>query len=96
MFLAALLEAAMVGPDGTHAPVSYANVGERLGYSRNHVRQVLTDAETAGLVRLHSRGEHNVDILPALCAGHDKGVAIGMFLHDMVYARTAVDWPKST
>lgn len=95
MFLAALLEAGMASPDGTHAAVSYADVGERFGYSRTHVRQVLTDAETAGLVRLHRRGGHNVEILPALWEGHDRGIAIGMCLHDMVYARTAADWPKS-
>lgn len=96
MFLAALLEAAMGSADGTYAAVSYADVGERFGYSRTHVRRVLTDAEAAGLVRLHSRGGHNVEILPALWAGHDRGVAIGMCLHDMVYARAAADWPKST
>ena len=94
MFLAALLVAAMDGADGSHAAVSYADVGERFGYSRTHVRQVLMDAEAAGLVRLHSRGGHNVEILPALWSGHDKGVAIGMCLHDMVYARTAADWRR--
>lgn len=95
MFLAALLEAGMASPDAA-AAISYAHVGERFGYSRTHVRQVLTDAEAAGLVRVHSRGGHNVEILPALWAGHDRGLAIGMRLHDMVYARTAWDWPKST
>jgi hypothetical protein len=95
MFLAALLEAAMASPDGASPAVSYADVGERFGYSRTHVRQVLTDAEAAGLVRLHSRGGHDVEILPALWAGHDRGLAIGMRLHDMVYARTAADWQRS-
>jgi hypothetical protein len=95
LFLAALLEAAMASPDGNHAAVSYADVGERFGYSRTHVRQVLMDAEAAGLMRLHTRGGHDVEILPQLWTGHDKGVAIGMCLHDMVYARTTADWPRS-
>ena len=94
MFLVALLEAAMESTDGTHATVSFADVGERFGYSRTHVRQVLVDAEAAGLVRLRGRGGHDVEILPALWSGHDRGIAIGMCLHDMVYARTAADWPR--
>jgi hypothetical protein len=93
LFLAALLQAAQEGQDDSRATVSYAEIGERFGYSRTHVRQVMTDAEAAGLVRLHSRGGHDVEILPALWAGHDKGVAIGMCLHDMIYARAAANWP---
>jgi hypothetical protein len=93
MFLAALFEAAIANPDGQHVAVSYAGVGERFGYSRTHVRQVLTDAEAAGLVRLHSAGGHRVEILPPLWAGHDRSVAVGMCLHDMIYARTMADWP---
>lgn len=92
MFLATLLAAAKDGQAGRHATVSYAEIGERFGYSRTHVRQVLTDAENAGLVRLHSRGGHDVEILQALWAGHDKGVAAGMCLHDMIYTRAAADW----
>jgi len=94
MFLVALLEAAMESADGTHATVSFADVGERFGYSRTHVRQVLMDAEAAGLVRLRGRGGHDVEILPALWSGHDRGIAIGMCLHDMVYARAVADWPR--
>ncbi len=95
LFLAALLNTAMASGEGTHAAVSYTDVGERFGYSRTHVRQVLTDAEAAGLVRLHGRGGHDVEILPALWASHETGLARGMCLHDMIYARTAADWPKA-
>jgi hypothetical protein len=92
LFLAVLLEAAAENRDGRHAAISYAGIGDRFGFSRTHVRQVMSDAEAADLVRLHGRGGHDVEILPALWAGHDKGVAIGMCLHDMIYARAAADW----
>jgi hypothetical protein len=92
LFLAALLDAAGKDKDAGPTPVSYAGIADRFGYSRTHVRQVMCDAEAAGLVRLHGRGGHDVEILPALWAGHDKGIAIGMCLHDMIYARAAEDW----
>jgi hypothetical protein len=92
LFLAALLEAAQ-DQHSRHVMVSYAGISERFGYSRTHVRQVMSDAEDAGLVRLHGRGGHDVELLPALWAGHDRGMAIGMCLHDMIYARAAADWP---
>jgi hypothetical protein len=85
MVLAALLQAAMEAPDDPHAPVPYADVGDRFGVSRTHVRQLLTDAEEAGLVKLHARGGHRVEILPRLWASHDQGIAGGMYLHDMLY-----------
>jgi hypothetical protein len=95
MFQAAILQAAMQSPDGTHAAVSYADVGERFGYSRTHVRRVLQDAEAAGLVRLHHRGGHRVEILPSLWAGYDRGMAVGMYLNDMMYAKAMGRSPTS-
>ena len=92
LFLVALMEAAAGNQGAGHPAISYAEIGDRFGFSRTHVRQVLSDAETAGLVRLHGRGGHDVEILPALWAGHDKGVAIGMCLHDTIYAHAAADW----
>src|SRR5262249_45500138 len=94
MFLAALLVAAGTGQEASHATISYAEIGDRFGYSRTHVRQVMTDAEAAGLVRLHGRGGHDVEVRPVLWNAHDKGVAIGMCLHDGIYARAAAGWPK--
>ena len=83
--LAALLQAAMAEPDDARAAVSYADVGARFGVSRTHVRQLLVAAEGAGLVKLHARGGHRVEILPRLWASHDRGIAGGMYLHDIVY-----------
>lgn len=95
MFETAILQAAMNSPDGTLAAVSYADVGARFGYSRTHVRQVLRDAEAAGLMRLHGRGGHQVEVLPALWSGYDRGIATGMFLNDMMYAKATRSLPVS-
>jgi DNA-binding transcriptional ArsR family regulator len=68
-----------------HAAVPYADVGNRFGVSRTHVRKLLVAAEEAGLVRLRERGGHRVEILPRLWSSHDRGIAGGMYLHDMIY-----------
>ena len=85
MVSAALLQAAMAADD-LHAAVPYADVGERFGISRTHVRKILVEAEDAGLVRLHSRGGHRVEILPRLWASYDRGLAVGMFILDSIHA----------
>ena len=83
--LAALRQAAM--RQGGDAPVAvpYAEIGDRFGVSRTHIRALLTDAETSGLVKLHARGGRSVEILPRLWASHDRGVAGGMYLNDIIY-----------
>lgn len=86
MVLTALLHAAMAEPDRLYAPVPFAEVGERFGVSRTHVRGLLVAAQRAGLVRIHARGGHFVEILPRLWASFDRGMAIGMFLHTLVHA----------
>jgi hypothetical protein len=84
MVIASLLQAAMAA-DHRHAVLPYAYIGDRFGISRTHVRKLLVDAEAAGLVGLHGRGGHNVEVLPRLWASHDRGVACGMYLNDLVY-----------
>ncbi len=84
---ASLIQAAM-GADDLHAAVPYADVGERFGVSRTHVRKIVVEAEEAGLVRLHGLGGHRVEILPRFWASYDRGLAIGMFIHDIVHAVT--------
>ncbi len=64
MVLAALLHAALSDPDHPHPAVPYADVGERFGVSRTHVREILAAAEEIGLVKLQARGGHRVEILP--------------------------------
>lgn len=86
--ISALLQAATASPDYPHAAVPYAEVGERFGVSRTHVRKLLVAAEQAGLVKLHARGGQRVEILPRLWSSYDRGLATGMYVHDMTYLAT--------
>jgi hypothetical protein len=86
--IAALLRAAMAQPENPNVAVPYADVGDRFGVSRTHVRNLLVAAEQAGLVKLHARGGRRVEILPRLWSCHDRGIAGGMYLHDMVFLAT--------
>ncbi len=88
MISAALLQAAMAA-DNQRAAVPYADVGERFGVSRTHVRELLLAAQEMDLVRLDGRGGHRVEILPRLWASYDRGLAAGMFMHDAVHAVNA-------
>lgn len=88
MVQAALLQAAMAAPSYPHAAVPYADIGERFGVSRTHVRQMLEAAEEAGLVKLHARGGRRVEILPRHWASYDRGMATGMYIHDLVHVAT--------
>lgn len=85
MVSASLLQAAMASRDG-RAAIPYGDIGERVGISRTHVRKILLEAQGAGLVRLDGRGGHRVEILPKLWTSYDRGLAAGMFSHDMVHA----------
>ena len=85
MILAALLKAASASHDLQFAALPYGDVGDRFGVSRTQVRKLLSAAETVGLVRLHSRGGHKVEILPRLWSSHDRSIAGGMYIHDMLY-----------
>src|SRR5260370_1310769 len=62
-----------------------ADIGDRFGVSRTHVRQLLVAAQDAGLINLKARGGHRVEILPRLWASYDRSIAGGMFAHDLVY-----------
>jgi DNA-binding MarR family transcriptional regulator len=88
MVIEALLQAAFATGDPSHAAVPHADVGERFGLSRTHVRRLLGAAEEAGLVKLHARGGHRVEILPRLWASHDRGMSCGMYFHDLIYVET--------
>jgi hypothetical protein len=85
MVLAALLHAALSEPDNPHPAVPYADIGDRFGVSRTHVRELLAAAEQIGLVKLQARGGHRVEVLPRLWASYNRGIAGGMFLHDLIY-----------
>lgn len=83
--VAALLQAAMMQGEDPCAVVPYADIGERFGVSRTHVRRLLVAAEERGLLKLHARGGHRVEVLPRMWATHDAGMARGMYLHDILY-----------
>lgn len=85
MVMNALLHAAMTRSGDPHAAVPYADVGDRFGVSRTHVRKLLIAAQDAGLVKLHARGGHRVEILPRMWSSNDRGMAIGMYLSDVNY-----------
>jgi hypothetical protein len=89
MVIAALLQTALAQPDHPRAAVPYADVGARFGVSRTHVRKLLVAAEEGGLVKLHGRGGRRVEILPRLWASHDRGMASGMYIHDIAYVAAA-------
>lgn len=85
MVIAALLQAALRAGDAA-APLPFAPVGERFGVSRTHVRQIVETAVDAGLVRLHGRGGHMVEILPAMWPAFDASLCLGLHLMDLVHA----------
>ena len=85
--LAALLQAAMCS-DERHAAVRYTDIGDRFGVSHTQVRKLLIAAEERGLVKLHARGGQRVEILSELWSSHDRGVAGGMYYHDVLFVAT--------
>jgi hypothetical protein len=95
LVLAVLLQAAMAASDDPDAAVPYADVGDRFGVSRTHVRRLLVAAEKAGLVKLHARGGHRVEILPRLWSSYDRGLAGGMYLNDMIYVAASGQRPAA-
>lgn len=50
------------------------------------VRQIVDAAVEAGLVGLHGRGGHMVEILPAIWPAFDASLCLGLHLMDMVHA----------
>ncbi|MDA9523872.1 hypothetical protein XI06_27240 [Bradyrhizobium sp. CCBAU 11434] len=89
----ALLKAAMDASDPA-AAIPYMEVAQRLGVSRTHVRNLMDSAEAAGLVRIVGRGGHSVEILPRHWVSYDRGLAVGIYLHDAVNLAVMPEWTK--
>jgi hypothetical protein len=89
----ALLKAAMDAGD-LAAEIRYMDVADRFGVSRTHVRNLMTAAESAGLVRIVGRGGRSIEILPRHWASYDRGLAVGMYLHDAVNLVAMDEWAK--
>lgn len=89
----AVLKAAMDAAD-PNAAIPYIDAADRFGVSRTHVRNLMEDAEKAGLVRITGRGGHSILILPRFWASYDRGLAVGMYLHDAVNLVAMRQWAK--
>lgn len=89
----AVLKAAMDSGD-PYAAVSYAEAARRFGVTPTHVRTLMKSAESAGLVALVGRGGDKIEILPRFWKSYDRGLAVGMYLHDAVNLVTMREWTK--
>jgi DNA-binding FadR family transcriptional regulator len=65
---------------------------DRFGVSRTHIRNLMNAAQSAGLVRIVGRGGHSIEILPKHWASYDRGLAVGMYLHDAVNLVAMREW----
>jgi Bacterial regulatory proteins, gntR family len=89
----AVLKVAMDAGDPT-AAVPYMEVADQFGVSRTHVRNLMNSAQSAGLVRIVGRGGRSIEILPRHWASYDRGLAVGMYLHDAVNLVAMREWTK--
>jgi hypothetical protein len=87
----AVLKAAMDAGDPA-AAIPYMEVAERLGVSRTHIRNLMNSAQSAGLVKIVGRGGRSIEILPRHWASYDRGLAVGMYLHDSVNLVVMPEW----
>jgi hypothetical protein len=76
------------------AAVPYIEAAARFGVSPTHVRTLMQTAQSAGLVRLIGRGGGEIEILPRLWSSYDRGLAVGMYLHDAVNVVVMREWSQ--
>ena len=88
---AAVLKAAMDCGDPS-AAVPYIDAADRFGVSRTHVRNLMNSAASAGLVEITGRGGRSVVILPRFWASFDRGLAVGMYIHDAINLAAMRQW----
>jgi hypothetical protein len=88
-----VLKAAMDSGD-PHGAVSYAEAAHRFGVTPTHVRTLMEAAQSAGLVSLVGRGGTKIEILPRFWKSYDRGLAVGMYLHDAVNLVAMREWTK--
>ncbi|MCX7308729.1 MAG: hypothetical protein NTZ72_12625 [Afipia sp.] len=79
----AILKSAMDAGD-PRASISYLDVADRFGVSRTYIRNLMSSAQSAGLVRIVGSGGRHIEILPRHWESYDRGLAVGMYLHDAV------------
>jgi hypothetical protein len=93
MVLMKLIQIAALESDETYEGLSYAQIGERFGATRTHVRIMMQDAEKAGLVSLRGRGGRLVRLTPRVLRAFDRFVADSMSGHDLLFRLAAKDVP---
>ncbi len=86
MILIKLVQRAGEATGGAPRRFSFADVADRFGISRTHVRTTLQDAEAEGLVRM---SDGSVVLMPPLVSAFDRFVADTMAGHDLMF-RTAM------
>lgn len=89
----AVLKVAMDWGDPA-AAIPYMDVADQFGVSRTHVRNLMNSAQAAGLVRIIGRGGRSIEILPRHWASYDRGLALGMYLHDAVNLAAMREWTQ--
>lgn len=82
LVLLMLLSSALASPGGTVSSVPHQDIADRFSISRTHVRDMVTDAEAAGLVCVKAQGGAGVEITPRLWTLHDRYIAGCMELFD--------------
>jgi hypothetical protein len=88
-----VLKAAMDAGD-PNAAIPYMEAADRFGVSRTHIRNLMSAAQSAGLVKIVGRGGHSIEILPRHWASYDRGLAVGMYLHDATNLVVMREWTR--
>ena len=91
MILMKLVQLSLQSPDGLAEFTSFADIGERFGVSRTHVRSLLREAERMDLVRIFDGG---VRLMSVLLAAFDRFLADTMSGHDILYMKAAHNLEK--
>jgi DNA-binding GntR family transcriptional regulator len=82
MILMKLVQDVDKGLDATPRRLFFADIAERFGVSRTHVRITLQDAQEAGLVRMT---EESIALMPPIVAAFERFVADTMAGHDIMF-----------
>ncbi len=81
LIMNAIIKAA-VDSNSSDAQIPYIEVADRFGVSSTHIRTMMQNAQSAGLVRLIGRGGRSIEIMPRFWDSYDHGLVLGMYLHD--------------
>lgn len=80
MALYAMLASARASPDGSMSTVPYSEIADRFGVSRTHIRDMVLEAEAAGLMLASKSSGTMVELLPPLQTATDRFLADAMLL----------------